>query len=161
MNQIGVPDPGNLDDERAIQRLVRHYADVCDEMYDPEKLAPLFTEDAVWEASSENGTSDFGSYHGREAIREFFAGVSSQIVHAHHIVMSPEIDVLEPGRSAAGRWNTIVLMKLVGDEYARNEDDAKLMAAVYRHQYRCEDGIWRFSHLHVHTRFDLRLTQIG
>lgn len=161
MNQIGVPKPGNLDDERAIQRLVRYYADVCDEDYDPDKLAPLFTEDGVWEASSENGTSDFGVYRGRQAIYDFFAGVSSEIVHAHHIVMSPEIDVLEPGKSAAGRWNTIVVMKLASDEYARDQSDAKLMAAVYRHQYRCADGIWRFSHLHVHTRFDLRLHQIG
>ena len=161
MNRIGVSEPSNLEDERAIQRLVRHYADVCDEMYDPDKLAPLFTEDAVWASSSENGTSDFGTHRGRQAIYDFFAGVSSQIVHAHHIVMSPEIDVLEPGRSAKGRWNTIVLMKLVSDEHSVGEGDAKLMAAVYQHQYRCEDGIWRFAHLSVHTRFDLRLAQIG
>lgn len=161
MNAIGVQEPGNLDDERAIQRLVRHYADVCDEIYDPEKLAPLFTEDAVWEASSESGTSDFGVHRGRAAIYDFFAGVSSQIVHAHHIVMSPEIDVVEPGRSATGRWNTFVLMKLADDEYSVRPGDAKLMSAVYRHRYVCENGVWRFSHLHVHTLFDLRIPQIG
>ena len=161
MNEIGVPEPGRLEDERAITRLVRHYADVCDEMYDPDKLAPLFTEDAVWEASSESATSDFGVYRGRQAIYDFFAGVSSQIVHAHHIVMSPEIDIEIPGRSAVGRWNTIVLMKLSSDEFAVTSSDAKLMAAVYRHRYACENGVWRFAHLHVHTRFDLRLPQVG
>lgn len=161
MTAIEVPVVGPAEDERAIQRLVRHYADVCDEMYDPDKLAPLFTEDAIWEASSENGTSDFGVYRGRQAIYDFFAGVSSQIVHAHHIVMSPEIDVIEPGKRAIGRWNTLVLMKLTNDEDAVGPKDAKLMAAVYRHRYECVDEVWRFSHLHVHTRFDLRVAQIG
>ena len=130
-------------------------------MYDPDKLAPLFTEDAVWEASSENGTSDFGTHRGRQEIYDFFAGVSGQVVHAHHIVMAPEIDVIEPGRSATGRWNTIVLMKLAADEFEIRPGDAKIMAAVYRHRYECANGVWRFSHLHVHTRFDLRVTQIG
>jgi hypothetical protein len=161
VNGLGVAEPGDLADERAIQRLVRHYADVCDEMYDPVKLAPLFTEDAVWEASSENGTSDFGVHRGRQAIHDFFAGVSAQMVHAHHIVMSAEIDIVEPGRSATGRWNTLVLMKLADDEHAVTANDAKLMSAVYRHTYRCDDGIWRFEHLHVHTLFDLRLPQVG
>lgn len=161
MGETGYAVIGPAEDERAIQRLVRYYADVCDEMYDPDKLAPLFTEDAVWEASSENGTSDFGVHRGRQAIYDFFAGVSSEIVHAHHIVMSPEIDVTEPGKRAVGRWNTFVLMKLANDEYSVQPGDAKLMAAVYRHTYECTDGIWRFSHLHVHTRFDLRLLQIG
>lgn len=145
----------------AIERLVRTYADVCDEMYDPDKLAPLFTEDAVWAATSEHGTSDFGVYEGRPAIRAFFASVSAQIVHAHHIVMSPEIDVVVPGRDATGRWNTIVLMKLSNDEYQQHDDEAKLMSAVYTHRYRCVDGRWLIARLDVHTRFDLRLRQVG
>lgn len=148
-------------DVTAIERLVRTYADICDEMYDPVKLAPLFTEDAVWAATSEHGTSDFGVYNGRAEIYEFFASVSSVIVHAHHIVMSPEIDVIAPGASATGRWNTIVVMKLVEDEYRQSEHEAKIMSAVYTHQYRCEEGIWRIARLDVHTRFDLRLRQIG
>jgi uncharacterized protein (TIGR02246 family) len=154
-------DGHNHDDVRAIELLVRRYADICDEAYDPDKLVELFTEDAVWEGSSAQGTSDFGVHRGRQQIYDFFAGVSAEIVHAHHIVMSPQVEVIEPGTSATGRWNTIVLMQLANDEHATAEDQAKLMAAVYKHQYRCEDGIWRMSHLHVHTRFDLRLSQIG
>ncbi len=149
------------EDERSIERLVRTYADICDLDYDPERLGELFTEGAVWAASSENGTSDFGVYEGREAIMAFFAGVSSEIVHAHHIVMSPEIDVTAPGQIAEGRWNTIVAMKLNQDPYRQHEDEAKLMTAVYTHKYRCVGGIWRIAHLHVHTRFDLRLRMVG
>jgi hypothetical protein len=146
---------------REIEALVRRYADVCDEAYDPDKLVQLFTADAVWEASSEQGTSDFGVHSGRQEIYDFFAGVSREIVHAHHIVMSPEIELTEPGVAATGRWNTIVLMQLANDEHATDAGQAKLMAGVYTHQYRCEEGVWRMSHLHVHTRFDLRLSHIG
>jgi ketosteroid isomerase-like protein len=148
-------------DERAIERLVRTYADVCDLGYDPDRLAPLFTEDAVWASSSENGTSDFGVYEGNDAIRTFFAGVSSQIVHAHHIVMSPEIDVVVPHERATGRWNTIVAMKLAEDPFRQHEDEAKIMTAVYTHEYRCSDGVWRVARLDVHTQFDLRLRMVG
>jgi ketosteroid isomerase-like protein len=147
-------------DIQAIERLVRTYADICDENYDPERLGELFTEDAVWGASSESGTSDWGVYEGRQAIKEFFGGVSSQIVYAHHIVMSPEIDILEPGAAAKGRWNTIVLMRLVEDQYG-DSSEAKVLSAVYTHQYRCEQGTWRIAHLHVHTRFDLRMRWVG
>lgn len=151
---------GRLRDENEIERLVRTYADICDEDYDPERLSALFTEDAVWAASSEHGTSDFGVYHGRDAIREFFAGVSSQIIYAHHIVMSPEIDVTEPGRTARGRWNTIVMMHLRDDPYSEDEASVKMISAVYRHQYRKEDGRWLISRLDVHTRFDVRITAV-
>ena len=149
-----------LRDKAEIERLVRIYADVCDEDYNPDKLAELFTEDAVWEASSESGTSDFGVHRGRAAIREFFAGVSSEIVHAHHIVMSPEIDVVEPGRSATGRWNTMVWMRLREDPLGQ-PGEAKLISSVYQHEYRHTDDGWRIAHLHVHTRFDLRARVVG
>lgn len=148
-------------DERAIERLVRTYADICDLGYDPEQLAPLFTDDAVWAASSEHGTSDFGVYEGNDAIRAFFAGVSAEIVHAHHIVMSPEIEVTVPGQQAWGRWNTIVAMRLAEDAFRQHDDEAKLMTAVYTHEYRCTDGVWQMARLDVHTRFDLRLRMVG
>jgi len=155
------PNTEVLSDERSIERLFRKYADICDESYDPEQLAELFTEDAVWAASSESGTSDFGVYKGRQAIYDFFAGVSSQMVQAHHIVMSPEVDVTVPGVEANGRWNTIVMMKLADDPYSDGKDEAKMMTAVYTHKYRCEEGVWRIAHLQVHTLFDVRLKQVG
>ena len=149
-----------LRDKAEIERLVRVYADVCDEGYNPDKLVELFTEDAVWSASSESGTSDFGVHEGRAAIHEFFGGVSSDIVHAHHIVMSPEIDVVEPGQSATGRWNTMVWMRLREDPLGL-PGEAKLIASVYQHEYLHTDAGWRIARLHVHTRFDLRARLVG
>src|SRR5262249_47522356 len=68
-----------LEDERAIAQLVYRYAELCDDAYDPDGLAGLFTEDAAWSASSPDGSVDFGRYQGREAIRAFFAGVSADL----------------------------------------------------------------------------------
>jgi hypothetical protein len=145
-----------LRDKAEIEFLVRRYADICDEDYDPAKLVHLYTEDATWSSSSEGGTSEFGTHVGRDAIMEFFGGVSGQVVFAHHIVMSPEIEILEPGKRARGRWNTLVFMNLFEDEYGR-ESERKLIAAVYHHEYRCGDDGWRISRLHVHIRFDARI----
>ncbi len=150
-----------LEDKAKIERLFRTYADACDEGYDPELLGPLFTEDAVWAATSESGTSDFGVHEGRAAIKKHFAGTSARIPLSHHIAMSPQIDIVVPGKEATGRWNTIVFMKLESDPLRERDGEAKMMAAVYRHQYRCENGTWLIAKLDVHTRFDTRVRQVG
>jgi len=149
-----------LRDKAEIEFLVRRYADICDEDYDPKKLVHLYTEDATWSSSSESGTSEFGTHVGRDAIMEFFGGVSGSVLFAHHIVTSPEIEVIEPGRRARGRWNTLVWMRLADDEHSP-DGEFKLIAAVYHHEYRCDDDGWRISRLHVHVRFDARLRAIG
>jgi hypothetical protein len=149
-----------LKDLAEIEALVRLYADICDEQYDPDKLVELFTDDATWASSSQSGTSDFGVHQGREAIYEFFAGVSAQIVFAHHIVMSPEIDVYEPGVRARGRWNTVVLMHLVDDPLSQ-DDERKMIASVYQHEYVNTVNGWKIADLKVHTRFDLRVRAVG
>jgi ketosteroid isomerase-like protein len=85
-----------LEDVEAIKRLKHRYADACDCGYDADALAELFAEDAVWDGGL------FGRYEGREAIRDFFRGVSSSIVFAMHYMMNPIIDVT--GDRATGTW---------------------------------------------------------
>jgi uncharacterized protein (TIGR02246 family) len=85
-----------LEDVEAIKRLKHRYADACDRGYDADALAELFAEDAVWDGGL------FGRHEGREAIREFFQGVSSDIVFALHYMMNPIIDVT--GDRATGTW---------------------------------------------------------
>ena len=60
-----------------IRTLKARYADVCDTGYDPVRMRPFFTEDAVWD-----GGPRFGRYEGVEAVCEFFAGISSEITWA-------------------------------------------------------------------------------
>ena len=52
-----------LEDAEAIRNLKARYAALCDNRYDAEGIASLFTEDAVWESPG------LGRFEGREAIR--------------------------------------------------------------------------------------------
>lgn len=69
-----------LEDRAAIEELVYRYRQLCDENYDPDGLADLFTEDALWKVASADGGRDFGEHRGRDAIRKFFAEVSADLV---------------------------------------------------------------------------------
>jgi ketosteroid isomerase-like protein len=59
-----------LEDAEAIRNLKARYAALCDDQYDADGIAALFTEDALWESPA------LGRFEGREAIRGFFRGAS-------------------------------------------------------------------------------------
>ena len=52
-----------LEDTDAIRNLKARYAELCDDNYNPDAIAALFVEDAVWESVG------LGRFDGREAIR--------------------------------------------------------------------------------------------
>ena len=85
-----------LEDIEALRNLKAEYAAACDDNYDPDRLAALFVEDATWESQG------LGRYEGREAIREFFRGISDHFVFALHYGLNPQIDVT--GDTARARW---------------------------------------------------------
>ena len=86
----------HLEDIEALRNLKAEYAAACDDNYDPDRLAALFVEDATWESQG------MGRYEGREAIREFFRGISGHFVFALHYGLNPQIEVT--GDTAWGRW---------------------------------------------------------
>ena len=98
-----------LESIEAIKRLKHEYCAYCDAGYDPDGIASQFVEDGVWD-----GGEAFGRYEGREAIHAFFAGVSSQIVFAGHLVMNERIDVDADNDSAR---------RAVVDHHAGHHDD--------------------------------------
>jgi ketosteroid isomerase-like protein len=57
-----------LEDIESIKKLKARYCAHCDNNYDADGIASLFTEEAVWDGGS------FGKHNGREAIRTFFRG---------------------------------------------------------------------------------------
>jgi ketosteroid isomerase-like protein len=101
-----------LEDAEAIRNLKARYAALCDNQYDADGIASLFTEDAVWESPG------LGRFEGREAIRNFFRGASGIFSFAIHYSLNGHVQV--DGDAArlrdvcAGRWNLDVPPQAVG-----------------------------------------------
>jgi hypothetical protein len=111
-----------LADIEDIKQLKARYASACDDDYNPDKLAPLFAEDAIWDGSI------MGHAEGREGIREFFAAASSLVPFAVHQVSNPLIEIEVLGEQAL--W----------------------LSAVYEDQYVRVDGQWLYQHLKLNIR---------
>ena len=76
-----------LEDIEAIKALKHQYCLYCDNDYDPEGLASLFTEDGVWDGGL------FGVASGRDGIRKFFGETTKVVKFAIHHVTNPMIEV--------------------------------------------------------------------
>lgn len=128
-----------LEDVEAIRRLKLRYARRCDDHYDPDGLAALFTEDAVWDAG------DLGVFRGREAIRGYWAQSSERIPFAIHFITNHAVDVNDDGETATGTcylWEPLTI-----------GEDAMWAAVVYTEGYRKVDGEWFFATMELETAF--------
>ncbi len=133
-----------LESIEAIKRLKHQYCAYCDDGYDADGIAAQFVEDGVWDAGAA-----FGRYEGREAIRAFFAGVSSQIVFAGHLVMNERIDVDADSDSAHARW-WIVMPATMMMEGVKT---AVWLLGEYDDRYVRRDGTWMYQTLTVNIHF--------
>jgi ketosteroid isomerase-like protein len=128
-----------LEDIEAIKKLKARYCAYCDNNYDADGIAALFTEDAVWDGRS------FGKYEGREAIRTFFQGAPKLLTFAIHQVMNPIIEV--QGERATGKWYLFQPCTLA------EGNQAVWLAARYEEEYVKVGGEWQFTHLKVFSSF--------
>ncbi len=119
-----------LEDTDAIRNLKARYAELCDDHYNPEGIAALFVEDAVWESGS------LGRFEGREAIREFFRGASKIFTFAIHYSLNSQIEVT--GDTARARWY-LFMPCTVGDG-----DRAMWRAGMDDEEYVRVNGQWMF-----------------
>ncbi|MFT4564486.1 MAG: hypothetical protein ACI9BW_004253 [Gammaproteobacteria bacterium] len=124
-----------LYDVECIKQLKHRYCAYCDEQYDPDGIASLFTPDGVWEGGS------FGRAEGREGIRSFFAEVSKQVSFANHYVSNPIIEIA--GDTATGRWDLWQPMVMAP------EPAALWLIAKYREQYVRTGDSWMFKLLEL------------
>ncbi len=127
-----------LESIEAIKQLKARYCAGCDDDHDPDTLAALFEDDAVWEATSN------GRYEGIAAIRGFFSGLraSGRIRNSAHHAINPIIEV--DGDQATGHWRLIML-------YTANVPDGVQYLRIigwYRERYRRSNGQWRFQSLY-------------
>jgi ketosteroid isomerase-like protein len=118
-----------LEDIESVKQLKARYCAACDDGYDADRLAALFTVDAVWD-----GGRTFGVAEGRDAIHRHFRGASKRVTIARHQVMNPIIEV--DGDRATGHWllfqpctnagpdgeQAMWLAATYADEYARTGD---------------------------------------
>ena len=132
-------DTARLDRLQAIEEirvLKARYADVCDTGYDPVRMRPFFTDDAVWD-----GGPRFGRHEGVGAVCEFFAGVSSLITWALHYMIAPIIDVADDGLTATGSWYLLEPCTIATEDGQR----AMVITGRYEDRYRKEADGWKFS----------------
>jgi len=121
-----------LEDTEAIRNLKALYAAYCDDQYDPDGIAGLFTEDAVWESPT------LGRFEGREAIRGFFQRASKIFTFAIHYSLNSQIEV--KGERARAQW--FLFMPCTVGEGNR----AFWRAGIDREEYVRRDGRWFFQH---------------
>ena len=130
-----------LEDLEAIRTLKARYCAACDDAYDAEAIASLFTENGVWD-----GEPTFDRLEGREAIRDYFSGVAARMPVARHQVMNPDIEVAPDGMTAEGRW-------LLFQPCTSAERGDLWLAATYHDDYRKVDGAWRIAESRVEVAF--------
>ena len=95
----------SLEDAEAIRNLKSRYAALCDDNYDADGIAALFTEDATWDSPG------LGRFEGRHAIRGFFRGAVGIFSFAIHYSLNGQIYVaIRRARSGTclcrARWRT-------------------------------------------------------
>ena len=120
-----------LEDVNAIRHLKARYAASCDDQYNPDGIAALFTEDAVWESQG------LGRFEGREAIRAFFRGASQLFTFAIHYSLNGQIDV--QGDTARAQW--YLFMPCTLGEGNR----AMWRAGIDHEEYVRVEGEWKFT----------------
>lgn len=124
-----------LFDVEQIKQLKHRYCGYCDQQYDPDGIASLFIDEGLWDGGP------FGTYEGRDAIREFFAGASALISFANHYVTNPVIEI--DGDDATGNWD--LWQPMVSEP----NSIACWLVAKYRDQYVRRSSGWLFRSLTV------------
>ena len=130
-----------LEDIEQIKKLKARYCAYCDDNYDAEGIASLFTADGEWDGGA------LGKGVGHEGIKKFFRRAPSAFTFAIHNVMNPIIEV--NGDVATGRWYLV-------QPLTRREDDkesAMWLAGRYEDDYVRAGDEWKFKRLKFITIF--------
>jgi uncharacterized protein (TIGR02246 family) len=130
-----------LEDVRAIEQLKYKYAGYCDNSYDPEGIASLFTEDGRWVVDGEGGTMV-----GHAEIKAHFGALSEKISWAQHYMIAPRVELSEDGLSATGYFYLLCLCTIERTDDPA-EKDAVILTLNYVDQFVKRDGKWYFQEL--------------
>lgn len=128
-----------LADIEAIKQLKSRYAMACDDNYNPEELAAMFTDDAIWDGG------EFGCFRGRAAIYDYFSAMVDVVDWALHYMSNPVIEV--DGNDATGRWYLWQPMVL------KEGSQAVFLGAHYHDRYVKVEGRWLFQEVRLDVKF--------
>ena len=128
------------EETEAIKRLKFRYGALIDEglgggagAFPQQEFLDQFTDDAVWEANYH------GRFEGKQAIRDFLAGVSGSVTFSLHYMMNPAIELAPSGVDATGHWLSFETLTVDGG--------AVWLATDYDDVYTKESGRWQFRHV--------------
>jgi hypothetical protein len=129
-----------LEDASDIKRLQRAYGFYFDQG-DWREIADLFAADA----SAEYGSD--GIYVGRARIHEYLRrlgggheGLVEGQMH-NRLVLQPVVHVAPDGRTAKGRWRTVLMLGQFGKSASWGE-------GTYENEYVKVNGVWKIAKLH-------------
>jgi len=132
-----------LEDVEAIQRVMLRYAEGMDNNFDADAIAACFTADAKW--SIQPSTPATGTHHGRDEIRNFFAGLKSVYTWTMHNMTNAMIDVADDGESAMGTFYLVDPCEIIDEK--TGEPQAAFIAGRYRNTFVKIDGAWYIKEL--------------
>lgn len=130
-----------LEDIKAIEQLKYTYAGFCDDGYNPDGIAGLFTEDGRWIVDGEGATLT-----GRDAIHAHFTTLSERISWALHYMIAPNIEIDPSGDRAKGTFYLLCLCTIEQTEDP-SKKDAVILTINYRDTFVKKDGRWYFEEL--------------
>ncbi len=124
-----------LEDIEAIKQLKAEYSDACDDMYNPERMKDLFTQDGIWDGEKEG----FGKHVGLDAICKFMGEVKDGLKFGVHYFLQPRIKILSE-TEAEGVWYLWQTSTMASGK------DIFLTGMEYD-KYRKENGVWKMSYM--------------
>ncbi|MFJ9589543.1 nuclear transport factor 2 family protein [Streptomyces acidicola] len=131
-----------LEDARAVEQLKYHYAAHCDNSYDAEGIASLFTDDGRWIVDGEGGSNT-----GHDQIVAHFTQLPQKISWAQHYIINPQVDIADDGRQATGTFRLLCLCTIASTDGADSDKDAVILTVDYTDRFVKRDGRWYFQEL--------------
>lgn len=136
---------GELVAQNEVRRLKTGYMQGLDDRLRGQ-VADLFWEDAIWESLParvpEGSVDEPGEPErivGRDAIAQSFIDAADWMSFTAHFLTNEYITV--EGSRATGTWKLL--------QTCTADSTAFWQAGVYRDDFECRDGVWKFSHLRL------------
>ena len=131
---------GRLEAREQIEAVMAEYLYLVDRELDGERIAGLFTEDAIWEPRG-NLAVDMAPTRGRQDIRKLFTTLPATMSFGAHFITNAVVEVAADLQTAKGRWHAFELLT--------KEDPTVqvVQLAWYDNDFVRQDDKWLIDHI--------------